>query len=222
MSAQPKRTLYGYWRSSASYRVRIALNLKGLDYTHQSVHLVKNEQRQPDFLNKNPQGLIPLYVEEDSTGRFELAQSLAIMDYLEMRYPDKPLLPADMHHCAKLRAAAFAIACDIHPLDNLRVLNYLEQQLGVEAEAKMTWYRHWITTGFQALERELPALLNGQTFSLGERPGYFEAVLVPQVYNAKRFDCVLDDFPNLLALNDACMKLPAFIAASPEKQPDAQ
>lgn len=217
-----KKYLYGYWRSSASYRVRIALNLKGLGYEHRGVHLVKGEQNSDAFKAKNPQGLIPLYVEEDTNGEaFSLAQSLAIMDYLDERYPDATLLPNDLQRKAQIKSLAQIIACEIHPLDNLRVLQYLETTLNVGADAKMTWYRHWITTGFTALESQLPTLLGGETFSLGEQAGYLEALLVPQIYNARRFDCPLDDFPQIVALANACNELPEFIAASPEKQPDA-
>lgn len=217
-----QRILYGYWRSSASYRVRLALNLKGLDYEHRGIHLVKGEQHSEVFKTLNPQGLIPLYVESMSDSHsFSLAQSLAIMDYLDERYPEHPLLPADLQRKARIKSAAQIIACEIHPLDNLRVLQYLETPLNVEADAKMTWYRHWITTGFAALEQQLPTLLDGNPLSMGERAGYLEALIVPQVYNARRFNCPLDDFPQIVALTDTCNKLSAFIAASPENQPDA-
>lgn len=216
-----QRILYGYWRSSAAYRVRTALNLKGLDYEHRSVHLVKDEQSSNAYKTLNPQGLVPLYVEESTDGTFALPQSLAILDYLDARYPERPLLPADWQRQARVKSLAQVIACDIHPLDNLRVLQYLETTLDVPTAAKMTWYRHWISVGFTALEQQLPALLDGKAFSLGEQAGYLEALIVPQVYNARRFDCPLDDFPQLVALTDACNELPAFIAALPENQPDA-
>ncbi len=217
-----QRLLYGYWRSSASYRVRIALNLKGLDYQHRGVHLLNNEQRNPDFLAKNPQGLIPLYTEERQGQHINIAQSLAILEYLDEAYPQAALLPANTVAKAKIRAAAQIIACEIHPLDNLRVLQYLQQTLGVDEDNKMAWYRHWIVTGFTALEAQLADLLAEKPFSLGEYPGYLEALIVPQVYNAKRFDCPLGDFPRLVALEAACQRLPAFINAAPENQPDAQ
>lgn len=215
------RVLYGYWRSSASYRVRIALNLKGLNYEHRGIHLVKNEQQAPGFLAKNPQGLIPLYVEKNSSESFVLAQSLAILDYLDETYPQVPLLPADAKVKAQIRAAAQIIACEIHPLDNLRVLQYLQNTLGVADSDKMAWYRHWVDTGLSALESRLPVLLGDAPFSLGEHPGYLEALVIPQLYNARRFDCSLHDFPRLLALDSACQALPAFQHAAPENQPDA-
>lgn len=217
-----KRVLYGYWRSSASYRVRIALNLKALDYEHRGVHLVKGEQSTEAFKALNPQGLIPLYTEESANETFVLPQSLAILDYLESRYPEKYLLPSDIRQQAQIKSLAQIIACEIHPLDNLRVLRYLENDLQVEADAKMTWYRHWINTGFAALEAQLPQLLGFKPFSLGKQPGYLEALLVPQIYNARRFNCSLDAFPTIVALADACNELSAFIAAAPENQPDAE
>lgn len=216
------KILYGYWRSSASYRVRIALNLKGLSYEHRGVHLVKGEQNRDKFKALNPQGLIPLYVEQSDEQSFTLAQSLAIMDYLDERYPQAPLLPNDLQRKARIKSLAQIIACEIHPLDNLRVLQYLEKTLGVTNDPKMTWYRHWISTGFTALESQLPQLLGNQPFSLGEQTGYLEALLVPQVYNARRFACPLDNFPRITQLVDACNELPAFIQAAPENQPDAE
>lgn len=217
-----KRILYGYWRSSASYRVRIALNLKQLEYTHRGVHLVKGEQQHADFRRLNPQGLIPLYVEKDDSHQFALGQSLAIMDYLEDVYPENPLLPTDPRRKAQIKSLAQSIACDIHPLDNLRVLKYLTTQLSVDEQQKMAWYRHWIDVGFRALDAQLPDVLDGQPLSMGQRGGYLEALIIPQVYNAKRFQCPLDDFPHLLALDNACQQLPEFIAAAPENQPDAE
>lgn len=217
-----KKFLYGYWRSSASYRVRIALNLKGLAYEHRSVHLVKGEQNSEQFKTLNPQGLIPLYVEKMAEKSFVLAQSLAIIDYLDNRYPQSPLLPNSLQRRAQIKSLAQIIACEIHPLDNLRVLQYLEKTLDVAPEKKMNWYRHWINTGFTALESQLPQLLDNQPFSLGEQAGYLEALLVPQVYNARRFACPLDNFPCITRLVDACNKLPAFIQAAPENQPDAE
>lgn len=215
------RLLYGYWRSSASYRVRIALNLKGLDYQHQSVHLAKGEQHSEAFKQLNPQSLIPLYLEKSNGRTFKLAQSLAILDYLEDSYPETPLLPSSPAEKAYLKSLALIIACEIHPLDNLRVLDYLEKQLQIPSEPKMTWYRHWIAKGFKVLEVELTQLLADKTFSLGERPGYLEALIIPQVYNANRFNCPLDDYPKLRTLVSHCEKLPAFINAHPSNQPDA-
>lgn len=215
------RVLYGYWRSSASYRVRLALNLKGLDYQQHSIHLAKGEQHNKAFRQLNPQGLIPLYLEESREGTIRLAQSLAILDYLEDSYPDTPLLPSCPVEKATVKSLALIVACEIHPLNNLRVLTYLEEQLQVEGESKMAWYHHWIANGFKVLETELTQFLADKTYSLGERPGYLEALIIPQVYNANRFNCPLDDYPKLRALVTHCEKLPAFIQAHPSKQPDA-
>lgn len=216
------KILYGYWRSSASYRVRIVLNLKGLSYEHRGVHLVKGEQNHHAFKSLNPQGLIPLYVEDSDEQSFVLTQSLSIMDYLDERYPQYPLLPNNLKRKAQIKSLAQIVACEIHPLDNLRVLQYLEKTLDIAAEAKMDWYRHWVATGFTALESQLEKLLGNQPFSLGERAGYLEALLVPQVYNARRFSCPLDSFPRITQLVDTCNDLPAFIQAAPENQPDAE
>ncbi|MGY0398611.1 MAG: maleylacetoacetate isomerase [Ostreibacterium sp.] len=216
------KILYGYWRSSASYRVRIALNLKKLDYTHQGIHLVKKEQQNDGYLKLNPQGLIPLYIEETTAGRFILSQSLAIMDYLEQAYPNTLLLPTNLSQSAKIKSLAQIVVCDIHPLDNLRVLQYLENQLRVSTNTKMAWYHHWIIEGFTALEKQLNQVLGENTFSMGEVPGYLEAAIIPQVYNAKRFNCSLEKFPQIIALDNACQHYPAFIKALPENQPDAE
>ena len=210
-------TLYSYWRSSASYRVRIALNLKSLPYEHRAVHLVRDggEQHSAQFLAMNPHALVPVL---DRDGRC-LTQSLAIMEFLEEIYPERPLLPRDPYDRAWVRAVAQAVACDIHPLNNLRVLKYLTEDLGVADEARLGWYRHWIALGFAGLETQLGALPGD--FSLGDEPGLLEACLVPQVYNARRFDCDLDAYPRLTALDARCQVLEAFRAAAPERQPDA-
>lgn len=213
-------TLYGYWRSSASYRVRIALALKGIAYTPQAIHLVRDggEQHQAHFRQLNPQGLIPVY--QDEHGVF--SQSQAIIDYLEQRHPEPALLPDDPVKQAHVRALSQIIACEIHPLDNLKVLTYLTHELGVSDEEKKQWYQHWIGEGFRALEAQVGQILRGMTFSMGRRAGYFEAFLIPQMYNARRFDCPLNDYPQLLALDAACNELPEFIQAQPEQQPDAE
>ncbi len=210
-------TLYDYWRSSAAYRVRIALNLKGLAYQSVLVHLVKDggEQHGADYLAINPQGLLPLLVDGDT----RIPQSLAILEYLEERYPQPALLPRDHGLRAQIRGLALHIACDIHPLNNLRVLHYLSNELGVEAAAKDAWYRHWVETGLAAVEQGLERLPS--ELSLGERPGYLEACLIPQVYNARRFNCDLHAYPRILAVVERCNSLEAFANAAPEVQPDA-
>lgn len=215
-STQP--VLYGYWRSSAAYRVRIALNLKGIEVEHRSVHLLRGggEQHQADYLSMNPQGLVPVFIDRDGT---RLAQSLAIIDYLEEMYPNDPVLPAHPADRARARAFALHIASDIHPLNNLRVLRYLSDDLGVDETQKMRWYRHWIALGLAALEPEAASLMT--RFSLGHRPGLMELCLVPQLYNARRFECDLTPFPALMALDARARELEPFRRAAPEVQPDA-
>lgn len=212
--------LYSYWRSSAAYRVRIALALKGLAYRQESVHLVKDggQQHAAEYRQLNPQGLLPLLVDEGNGGA-RIAQSLAILEYLDEAYPVPTLLPADPAQRAQVRALALHIACDIHPLNNLRVLQYLSAELGVDDDAKNTWYRHWVEKGLAAVEQGLGVLKGG--LSLGNRPGYLEACVIPQLYNARRFACSLDAFPRLLEMDDRCLALDAFKAAAPEAQPDA-
>lgn len=214
-------TLYSYWRSSAAYRVRIALNLKGLAYQQVPVHLVKDggQQHSADYLALNPQGLLPLLVDGGNSG-VRIAQSLAILEYLDEVFPVPALLPADPAQRAQVRALALHIACDIHPLNNLRVLQYLSGELGVSDEAKSAWYRHWVDTGLAAVEQGL-AVFDGR-LSLGERPGYLEACLIPQLYNARRFECDLNGYPRILAIAARCEALDAFKNAAPEVQPDAQ
>ncbi len=213
-------TLYSYWRSSAAYRVRIALNLKGLAYRQMPVHLVKDggQQHGAGYLALNPQGLVPLLVDEVNGGA-RIGQSLAILEYLDEVFPVPALLPDDPVRRAQVRALALHIACDIHPLNNLRVLKYLSGELGVDDEAKNAWYRHWVALGLAAVEQGLEAF--GDELSLGQRPGYLEACLVPQVYNARRFDCPLDAYPRILARVARCEALEAFANAAPEVQPDA-
>ncbi len=212
--------LWGYFRSSATFRTRIALGLKGLPYDNEFVHLRKAEQRTPAFLARNPQGLIP-YLQDGDLG---LAQSLAICEYLDEAYPEKPLLPPDIAARARVRNLAFAIACDIHPLNNLRVLNYLADTLKLDKAGVASWYRHWIAIGFDALETEFAAPETGK-FCHGDAPTLADICLVPQVFNAKRFyaDAELDAaWPRLMAIFKTCMTVPAFDAARPENQPDAE
>ena len=214
-------TLYSYWRSSAAYRVRIALNLKGLAYRQVPVHLVREggEQHGDAYRALNPQGLVPLLVDEENGG-VRIAQSLAILEYLEEIFPVPAILPGEPAQRAAIRALALHIACEVHALDNLRVLQYLGRELGVSEEGRSAWYRHWVAQGLAAVEQGLVAY--GETFSLGKRPGYLEACLVPQVYNARRFDCDLDAYPRILALTARCEALEAFRQAAPDAQPDAQ
>ena len=213
-------TLYGYWRSSAAYRVRIALNLKGLAYRQESVHLVKDggQQHAAEYRELNPQELVPLLVDERNGGA-RIAQSLAILEYLDEVFPVPALLPSDPAHRAQVRALALHIACDIHPLNNLRVLQYLSAELGASDEAKNAWYRHWVGNGLAAVEQGLAVFGGG--LSLGNRPGYLEACVIPQLYNARRFACALEAFPRLLEMEDRCLALDAFKAAAPEAQLDA-
>ncbi|MFW2176526.1 MULTISPECIES: maleylacetoacetate isomerase [unclassified Moraxella] len=208
--------LYSYFRSSASFRVRIALALKNIAVELQPIHLLKQggEHKLPSYADLNPQKLVPVLQLDDGT---VIGQSLAIMEYLEECYPTPALLEGDAVHKAKIRAFCQAIACDIHPLNNLRVLAYLNQQLHVTAEQKTEWYQHWVTLGFEAIE----AMLGDDTFCFGDTPSMADCCLIPQVYNAKRFDCDLTAFPKIVRIYEHCMSLPAFISASPEQQPDA-
>lgn len=212
--------LHTYYRSSASYRVRIALNLKGLAADPSYVHLSKNggEQFGPAFDSLNPQHLLPV-LEDDG---LVLPQSLAIIEYLDETRPELPLLPADPKGRARVRALSQAIAADIHPLNNLRVLKYLSEELGVSADQKNAWYRHWVALGLDALERQLAAHPATGRFCHGDTPTMADCCLVPQLYNARRFECDLSGYPTLLAIDERCAALPAFADARPEAQPDAQ
>jgi maleylacetoacetate isomerase len=214
----PILKLYGYWRSSAAYRVRIALNLKGLAYENLPVHLVKDggQQHSADYKTLNPQALVPLLID----GGERISQSLAIIEYLEEVFPLPALLPGDPVDRARVRSLALHIACDLHPLNNLRVLQYLSGTLGVDDAAKQQWIQHWISTGLAGVEQGLAAF-DGK-LSLGRRPGYLEACLIPQVYNARRFSCDLSAYPRILQMTEQCETLEAFAKAAPEVQPDAQ
>ena len=213
-------TLYTYYRSSAAYRVRIALNLKGMPYTAVPVHLVKDggQHRSAAYRARNPQALVPAFELEDGT---VLTQSLAIMEYLDEVQPEPALLPADAIGRARVRALAQAIACDLHPVNNLRVLQYLSQQLGISAEQKDAWYRHWVATGLQGLEALLADHPSTGRFCHGDTPTLADCCLVPQLYNARRFQCPLDAYPTIQRIAAACETLPAFQQAVPEVQPDA-
>ncbi|MBZ9558753.1 MULTISPECIES: maleylacetoacetate isomerase [unclassified Modicisalibacter] len=210
--------LYGYFRSSAAYRVRIALNLKGLACEQVPVNLVKGEQRDAAHLARHPQGLVPVLETDDGT---RLTQSLAICEYLDERHPAPPLLPADAEGRARVRALAQLIACEIHPLDNLRVLGYLTGELGIGEDARLAWYRHWIAEGFAALETQLAGTPATGTCCHGDTPSLADVCLVPQVFNARRFDCDLGAYPTLERIVAHLETLPAFAEARPERQPDA-
>lgn len=211
-----ERVLYGYFRSSAAYRVRIALNLKGLDYRYQPINLLKGEQRSPEYLAINPQGLVPLL----DDGGVKIAQSLAICEYLDEAYPDTPrLLPSAPAERARVRALALAIAADIHPLQNTRVGKYLQTEYGKDEEGKAQWIRHWIQTGFAALEQQLAAAPG--RYAAGEQPTLADVCLLPQVFSAHRFGLDLTAYPNIVRVADALEQLPAFAAAHPSRQPDA-
>ena len=209
--------LYDYFRSSAAYRVRIALNLKGLEPERRYVHLRKSEQRAAEFLKVNPQGLVPALAIGDTV----LTQSLAIIEYLDEKHPAPRLLPDEVEARAWVRAVALSIACDIHPLNNLRVLRYLGGVLKIEEPVRNDWYRHWVSVGFDALEGQLEARSSGP-YALGDEPTLADICIVPQVANAHRLDVPMDPYPRLRAINDACLKHPAFDRARPEVQPDAE
>jgi len=204
--------LFDYYRSSAAYRVRIALNLKGVDYESRPVNLAGGEQKADDYRALNPQGLVPM-LEIDG---HRLTQSLAIMVYLDQAYPEPPLVPRDPADGAHVRAMALAIACDIHPLNNLRVLKYLKNEFGQEQDAIDTWIRHWITEGFTALETM--ARPRAGTFLFGEEPTIADVCLIPQMYNARRFDVPLQAFPTLVRADSNGAKLDAFATAHPDRQ----
>ncbi|MDF0750038.1 maleylacetoacetate isomerase [Marinobacter sp. 71-i] len=210
--------LYGYYRSSTSYRVRIALNLKGLDYRQQPVNLLQGEQREVPYRQLNPQGLVPTL--ETNEGE-RLTQSLAICEYLEERYPEPSLLPANAADRARVRALVGLLAIEIHPLNNLRVLKYLTGELGVDEDTKLDWYRHWIAEGFDALEAMLAGDPRTGHYCHGDQPGLADACLVPQVYNAERFGCDLESYPTIRRIHTACNQLPSFARAHPDAQPDA-
>jgi len=210
--------LYGYFRSSAAYRVRIALNLKGLDYDNHFIHLQKNDQLSEDYARLNPQKQVPALVDDGTM----LTQSLAIIEYLDETHPDPALLPADPAERARVRALALAIACDIHPLNNLRVLRYLVKEMGLPEEKKNQWYQHWIENGFQAVEKMLAGSPATGRFCHGDSPTMADICLVPQVANARRFDCDLSAFPTVVRIDAECRKLEAFATAAPDKQPDAE
>ena len=211
--------LHSFFRSSAAYRVRLALEIKGLAYETVAHHLRKGEQRKPEYRVLNPQGLVPAL---EDAGHV-LTQSLAIIEYLEEAYPQTPrLLPPDPLSRAIVRAMSLAIACDVHPLNNLRVLDYLKSAIGQSQEATDVWYRHWIGEGFAALEELVRQHSRGGRHCFGDAVTMADACLVPQMYNARRFQTDLAPYPTLVAISDSLERLPAFAAARPEAQPDAE
>ena len=205
--------LYDYWRSTAAYRVRIALNIKGIEVEQIPVDLRAGGQRTGEYLAVNPQGLVPFFIDSD----LAIGQSLAIIEYLEETHKKPPLLPKDPIIRAKARAIAQMIACDIHPLNNLRVLQYLESELGSGQKKRVNWYHHWLATGFAAVEvavKELPG-----DFCCGDEPTLADVCLIPQVYNAKRYEFNLGAYPTIRTINDRCQEIEAFAKASPQHQP---
>ncbi len=208
--------LFNYFRSSASYRVRIALALKGLPYDYKPVHLAKNEHFQESYSAVSAARLVPLLHD----GAHTLTQSLAIIEYLEETHPQPPLLPADPAGRARARALALDIACEIHPLNNLRVLRYLVRDMKVSEDDKNRWYKHWVETGLEVVERQLAAA--PAAYCHGPTPTIADCCLVPQIFNAQRFECRLDHVPNVMRVHEACMKLPAFERTRPEACPDAE
>ena len=209
--------LFDFFRSSAAYRVRIALNLKGLEAERSFIHLRKGEQRGAEYLKVNTQGLVPTLVDGDRT----ITQSIAIIEYLDETHPEPPLLPRDIADRAWVRSVAMSIACDIHPLNNLRVLRYLGGVLKVEEPARDEWYRHWVGVGFEALEAQLAARATGP-YALGNAPTLADICIVPQVANAGRVNLPMEPYPRIRAVNDACLRHPAFDRARPALQPDAE
>lgn len=211
-AAMTSFVLHDYPRSSAAYRVRIALNLKGLEYRSVMVNLLESEQKDPAYRKLNPQRLVPML----QAGDLHLTQSLAIIDWLDRQYPDPPFLPSDAQGRARMLALALVIACDIHPLNNLRVLKYLSGPLGQDEKVRDSWYRHWIVEGFEALEQMAAGRSEGP-YLAGAAPGLPDILLVPQMFNARRFDVPLGPYPRLVEADAAAAALPAFAAAHPER-----
>ncbi len=206
--------LYNYFRSSAAYRTRIAFNLKGIqpDTVEVELRAPASDQQKPDYRAVNPQGLVPALTVENTT----IAQSLAIIEYLDETHPDPPLMPRSPVNRARVRAMALAIACDMHPLNNLRVLNYLRSPLGQDEETVNTWYRHWIAVGFSGLEQEARRATGDGRHMFGQSVTVADIYLVPQMFNARRFKCDLEPYPTLRAISTHLESLPAFAKAAPE------
>jgi maleylacetoacetate isomerase/maleylpyruvate isomerase len=207
--------LYNYFRSSASYRVRIALALKGLDYAYKPVHLQKNEHLAESYAAVSAARLVPLLRD----GEHSITQSLAIIEYLDETHPNPPLLPVEPVDRARVRALALDIACEIHPVNNLRVLRYLTHEMKVSEDDKNRWYRHWVETGLEVVERQLDA--QPARFCHGDAPTLADCALVPQIFNAQRFDCRLEHVPNVMRVFANCMQLDAFEQTRPERCPDS-
>jgi len=216
MSANTDLQLFTYYRSSAAYRVRIALALKQLDCKQLPVNLLKGDQKQETYLQVNPQGLVPALATAEGT----ITQSLAIIEYLEETHPELPLLPSKTIDRAHVRSMAYQIAMEIHPLNNTRVTQFLMLEIDASEAEKLRWYHHWIDVGFAALERRLTLSGGNGRFCFGDAVSLADICLIPQVYNALRFDCSLQDYPTIGAIYGHCHRLPAFAAASPEAQPD--
>lgn len=211
--------LFNYYRSSASFRVRIALALKGLDYTYTPVHLARGEQLKESYAVVSASRLVPTLREEDGS---LLTQSLAIIEYLDEAHPEPALLPADALGRARARALAYDIACEIHPINNLRVLRYLSADLKLSEDDKNRWYRHWVETGLAVVERQLQGHPATGIYCHGDTPTLADITLVPQIFNAKRFDCRLDHVPTVMRVFEQCMSHPAFIHTQPSACPDAE
>ena len=205
--------LYSYFRSSAAYRVRIALNLKQIDYDIVPVNLIKGEQRGESYAEVNPLGLVPSLEMDDGS---IIHQSLAICEWLEAKYPGQALIPDDAYEAAQVRACVLSIACDIHPINNLRILGYLENELNVDEKQKNDWYQHWVEEGFHAIEKTV----TGTPFCFGTEPTLADVFLIPQVFNALRFKVDMQPFPRIKAVYDSCNKIQAFTDAHPDNQPD--
>ncbi|MFM8795230.1 MAG: maleylacetoacetate isomerase [Betaproteobacteria bacterium] len=211
--------LFNYFRSSASFRVRIALALKGLDYRYISVHLPRREHLNESYAAVSASRLVPTLREDDG---HLLTQSLAIIEYLEETHPDPALMPQDARGRARVRALAYDIACEIHPINNLRVLRYLTADLGLGEDDKNRWYRHWVETGLAAVERQLADHPSTGLFCHGDTPTLADITLVPQIFNARRFECRLDHVPTVMRIFQQCMGLPAFSQSQPSACPDAE
>jgi maleylpyruvate isomerase len=215
-----ERVLHNYFRSSASYRVRIAMNLKGLPYSYASVHLNRNggEQFQSAFATLNPQKLVPVLSDQGT----DVSQSLAILEYLDERYPEKPLLPKAIEDRAYVRQLSLAVACDIHPLNNLRILKFLTGPMGLTEEKKMAWIQHWIKVGLSGLEEALARSPKRGRFCFGDSPTMADCCLVPQIFGALRFDVDLTPYPTLMKIYAECEAMPEFQQAHPARQPDSE
>lgn len=219
-SIHEKLRLYSYWRSSAAYRVRIGLNLKRLDHEIVPVHLVRDggQQHTPEYRAINPQELVPTLMH----GQRRLTQSLSILEYLDEVWPDRPLLPATARERQRARALALLVACDIHPLNNLRVLQYFDREWHVPQPERDGWVRHWIESGFKVAELQLADHPSTGTYCDGDAPGFSDCCLIPQIYNARRHGVDMTPYPTLRRIEAECLALPEFDAARPENQPDAQ